>query len=172
MNPSWVVRTGRLIMRPVGWHDLADLQRLKADPEVFAIMLGGVRSPAQVAEELAEDIAFWGAYGVGMWAVRERNGERFAAYVGLHERPDGRGIALRFALVAALQGRGYASEAAAAALRFGHERAGLTRIVAIARESNFASRMVLGNIGMVECDAYERDGYRVLVYESERRPDY
>jgi len=74
--------------------------------------------------------------------------------------------------VAALQGRGYASEAAAAALRFGHERAGLTRIVAIARESNFASRMVLGNIGMVECDAYERDGYSVLVYESERRPDY
>jgi RimJ/RimL family protein N-acetyltransferase len=132
-------------------------------------MLGGVRTHAQVAEELADDVAFWGAHGVGMWAVREIGTEAFIGYVGLHARPDGRGMALRFALVPAAQGRGYASEAAAAALRFAHERAGLPRVVAIARESNFASRMVLGGIGMVECDAYMRDGYRVLVYESVRQ---
>ncbi len=166
MNPSWVVRTGRLIMRPVSWLDLEDLRALKSDPEVFAIMLGGVRTPAQVGDELAEDIAFWGAHGAGMWAVREIGSETFIGYVGLHERPDGRGAALRFALVPAAQGRGYASEAAAAALRFAHEHAGLRRVVAVARESNFGSRMVLGNIGMVECDAYDRDGYRVIVYES------
>jgi hypothetical protein len=41
-------------------------------------------------------------------------------------------------------------------------------VVAVARESNVASRMVLGGIGMVECDAYLRDGYRVVVYESVR----
>jgi RimJ/RimL family protein N-acetyltransferase len=169
MNPSWVVRTGRLMMRPVAWEDLPDLRALKSDPEVFAVMLGGVRTAAQVAEDLAEDVAFWGAHGVGMWAVREAGSEAFLGYVGLHERPDGRGIALRFALVTASQGRGYASEAAAAALRFAHERAGLQRIIAVARENNFASRMVLGSIGMVECDAYLRDGDRVIVYQSVRR---
>lgn len=169
MNPSWVVRTGRLIMRPVSWDDLDDLRALKSDPEVFAVMLGGARTPALVAEELAEDIAFWGALGAGMWSVREVGTELFVGYVGLHDRPDGRGIALRFALAPALQGRGYASEAAAAALRFGHERAGLTRIVALAREANFASRMVLGNIGMVECGSIMREGYRVIVYESTLR---
>jgi len=149
--------------------DLSDLRALKSDPEVFAIMLGGVRTVAQVTEELAEDVAFWGAHGVGMWAVRELGCEAFLGYVGLHERPDGRGMALRFALVASSQGRGYASEAAGAALRFAHERAGLMRVIAVARESNVASRMVLGGIGMVECDAYLRDGYRVIVYESVRR---
>ena len=169
MNPTWNVRTGRLIMRPVTWTDLPDLRALKSDPSIFAVMLGGVRTHAQVADELAEDIMFWGAHGVGMWAVREAGTEAFIGYVGLHERPDGRGFALRFALVAAAQGRGYASEAAAAALRFAHERAGLRRVIAVARESNFASRMVLGSIGMAECDAYERDGYRVIVYESVRR---
>jgi len=169
MNPSWVVRTGRLLMRPVSWEDLDDLRTLKSDPEVFAVMLGGVRTHAQVADELAEDVAFWGAHGVGMWAVRAIGSEVFLGYVGLHARPDGRGFALRFALTAASQGRGYASEAAAAALRFAHERAGLDRVVAVARASNFASRQVLGGIGMVECDAYMRDGYRVIVYESVRR---
>ncbi|MCW3477599.1 GNAT family N-acetyltransferase [Limobrevibacterium gyesilva] len=168
MNPTWIVRTGRLVMRPVGGGDLADLVALKADPQVFAVMLGGVRTPERAAEELAEDIMFWGAHGVGMWAVRDAVTEAFRGYVGMHQRPDGRGIALRFAFVAAAQGRGYGSEAAGAALRFGHERAGLARIIAVARESNIASRQVLGGIGMVECDAYLRDGYRVLVYESTR----
>jgi RimJ/RimL family protein N-acetyltransferase len=79
-------------------------------------------------------------------------------------------VALRFALMPAAQGNGYASEAAAAALRFGHERAGLARIIGVARETNVVSRMVLGAIGMVECDSYEREGYRVLVYESVRTP--
>jgi RimJ/RimL family protein N-acetyltransferase len=170
MNASWVVRTGRLILRPVSYADLADLTRLKTDPRVFAVMLGGVRSPAVVADELAEDITFWGRHGMGMWAVRDAAAERFLGVTGLHLRPDGRGVALRFAMMPAAQGNGYASEAAAAALRFGHERAGLMRIVGVARETNVVSRIVLGAIGMVECDSYEREGYRVLVYESVRTP--
>jgi RimJ/RimL family protein N-acetyltransferase len=132
-------------------------------------MLGGIRSPVQCAEDLAEDIAFWGAHGVGMWAVRDAASEAFLGYVGLHGRPDGRGIALRFAFVMNAHGRGYASEAAGAALRFAHERAGVVRVLGVARETNIASRQVLGSIGMILAESYERDGYRVLVYESVRR---
>ncbi len=169
MNQAWIVRTGRLIMRPVGFADLPDLVALKSDPMVFAVMLGGVRTAQRTAEELAEDVMFWGANGVGMWAVRDAASEVFLGYVGLHGRPDGRGIALRFAFVMTAQGRGYASEAAGAALRFAHERAGVGRVIAVARETNIGSRQVLGGIGMTECESYERDGYRVLVYESVRR---
>ena len=168
MNHFWVQRTGRLTMRPVAYADLPDLIALTGDPRVYAVMLGGVRSPVECAEDLAEDIGFWGRHGVGMWAVRDAGSEAFLGYVGLHGRPDGRGLALRFAFVMAAQGRGYASEAAGAALRFAHEHAGLSRVVAVARETNIASRQVLGGIGMVLHEIYERDGYRVLVYESIR----
>lgn len=166
MNVSWVMRTGRLVMRPVAYGDLPDLVALKADPTVYALMLGGVRTPAQTADDLAEDIIFWGAHGVGLWAVRDAMTEAFLGVTGLHLRGDGRGMALRMAFAAAAHGRGYASEAAGAALRFGHERAGLRRIIGVARETNIGSRMVLGAIGMVQCEVYERDGYRVIVYES------
>jgi RimJ/RimL family protein N-acetyltransferase len=166
MNPYRDLRTGRLVLTPVAWADLADLRALKGDPRVHAIMLGGVRSGPQVAEDLAEDIMFWGRHGVGMWAMRLAGSGDFVGTVGLHERPDGRGIALRFVVTAAAQGRGYASEAAGAALRFAHERAGLEVVIAVVRESNIASRQVLGAIGMRECDAFLRDGGRVLVYES------
>ena len=63
MNPHWILRTGRLTMTPVGGADLPELRTLKADPRVFAIMLGGVRSAEETAEELARDVQAWGANG-------------------------------------------------------------------------------------------------------------
>jgi RimJ/RimL family protein N-acetyltransferase len=164
MNPTWILRTARLVLTPAGGADLADLYAIQADPRVFAIMLGGVRSPPQTAEELAENVRSWGANGFGMWSVREQT--TFIGTTGLQARPDGRGVALRFALRPEVQGRGLAREAAGAALRFGHGRAGLARIVAVARENNFASRTVLGGIGMIECASFVQQGSRMVVYES------
>jgi RimJ/RimL family protein N-acetyltransferase len=166
MNPAWIVRTGRLLMTPVQWSDLPDLQAIKADPMVFAIMLGGVRTPHRAQEELAAEIRLWGARGYGIWAVRPLPGGPFLGLAGFMERPDGRGIALRFGFWPDQQGRGVAREAAGAALNFGHDRARIERVVAVARETNFASRMVLGSVGMRERGVFQRDGYRMIEYES------
>jgi hypothetical protein len=38
--------------------------------------------------------------------------------------------------------------------------------VAVARESNFGSRMVLGGIGMREAGGFEQRGYAMVLYES------
>ena len=168
MSPSWTIRTARLVLTPVAWTDLPDLQALKSDPRVFAVMLGGVRSPVRAAEELAEDIAFWAANGCGMWAVRDGGTGAFQGITGFMQRPDGRGIALRFAFWPHARGRGLAREAASAAVLFGHERAGLGRIVAVARDSNIASRTVLGGIGMTECETFLQDGNQMVLYESTR----
>ena len=116
--------------------------------------------------ETEQDEVDGSANGYGVWMVREVEGGRFAGLTGLEDRPDGRGVALRFALWPEAQGRGFAREAAGAALRFGHERAGLRRIIAVARESNFASRTVLGGIGMHPCDCFDQHGHRMVVYES------
>ena len=166
MNPFWIVQTPRLVLTPVGGADLPDLRAIKADPRVFAIMLGGVRDNVQVAEELAHDVLAWSRNGYGLWVVRERHSKRFAGIVGLEDRPDGRGVALRFAMWPEAQGHGFAREAAGAALRYGHDQARLLRIVAVARESNFASRTVLGGIGMWACEEFEQNGHRMVLFES------
>ncbi len=44
------------------------------------------------------------------------------------------------------------------------------RIVAVARENNFASRMVLGGIGMTECDGFVQQGHQMVMYQSVRQP--
>jgi RimJ/RimL family protein N-acetyltransferase len=172
MSPFWTVRTARLVLTPVGGGDLPDLIRLKSDPRVFAVMLGGVRSAARTVEELAEEVACWGAHGWGIWTVRARDNSAFVGLTGFMRRPDGRGVALRFALWPEVQGQGLAREAAGAALRYGHDQAGLSRIVAVARASNFASRMVLGGIGMTEAEQFEQSGHQMVLYESRREEDW
>lgn len=156
-------------MTPVAGHDLPELRALKANPAIFAVMLGGVRDKAQTSDDLARDVRSWGQYGFGVWAVREAG--RMVGIAGLDNRPDGRGIALRFAMLPDAQGRGLAREAASAALRFGHDRVFLPRIVAAARETNFGSRIILGAIGMHVAETFEQHGTRMLLYESLSLPD-
>ncbi len=169
MNPVWHIRTGRLLLSPVGWQDLPDLRALKADPATYGRMLGGLCGPAQVADELAADASYWASHGVGMWMVRPLGDGPALGITGIHDRPDGRSPALRFAFTPASRGHGLGREAAGAALRFAHNT-GLARILAVARDDNLASRTVLGAIGMRPCEAFLRDGAPVTVYESVIKP--
>ncbi len=170
---SRILRTARLVLRPVNWPDLADVARLKTDPTCFALMLGGVRSPLQAAGEMADDIAFWSEAGVGIFTMRATGDANpttnFRGIAGVHRRPDGRGIGLRFALAPSARGQGLAREGAGRALRFTHDE-GIPRVIAVCREDNRASRLVLGGIGMRAADTFERDGHPMLVWESVRPP--
>ena len=163
------LRTGRLVLRPYTAADLADLQRFKADPRIWATMLGGVRDPAQTTDDLAWELAFWASHDVGMWTARDPASGALIGVTGLHARPDARGIALRFAFDPAMRGHGLAREAAGAVLQDAHSRAGLTRVVAVTRESNIGSRIVLGAIGMRHMDEFVQDGHAMLLYESVRQ---
>ncbi|MBP0445551.1 GNAT family N-acetyltransferase [Roseomonas sp. SSH11] len=164
---SRVVRTARLTLLPVGKENLPDLIRLKGDPEAFGLMLHGVRTPERTQEELEDDIDFWEVRGYGTWAVHRTEDGEFLGITGLMERPDGRGVALRYALWPHCRGQGFAREAAKAALDFGHA-AGLRRIIAVARATNTSSRAVMEDIGMEPAGEFTNAGHRMLVFESRR----
>ena len=159
------IRTERLSLLPPGSEHLPDLIRLKGDEAVFGYMLHGTRAPERTREELEDDIDFWQARGYGTWSVFLRETGEFLGIAGLMERPDGRGVAVRFALWPECRGKGYAREAARAALDFGHA-AGLPRIIGVARETNHASRAVLADCGMHEAGEFQHRGHRMLVFES------
>jgi RimJ/RimL family protein N-acetyltransferase len=165
VSPGFGITTARLSLRPVAPEHLPDLIRLKADPRVFSFMLHGVRSPERTREELEDEMEFWRVRGYGIWSVFERDSGAFLGICGFMERPDGRGVALRFALWPECRGKGYAREAAAAALAFGR-RAGIPRIIAVARETNAPSRAVLRDIGMREVGEFFHQGHRMILYEA------
>jgi [ribosomal protein S5]-alanine N-acetyltransferase len=86
--------------------------------------------------------------GYGMFTLTDRHGGAVLGFCGL-VHPGGQLQAeLKYALVRAAWGQGLATEAAAAMLRAGHRRFGLTHIIATVAPAHVASQRVLLKAGM------------------------
>jgi RimJ/RimL family protein N-acetyltransferase len=125
---------------------------LNTHPEVVA-SLGSAPTRAEsdaivdhIEQEMARD-------GWGLWAVELADGAPFVGMVGLHrvraELPCAPAVEVEWRLHPDAWGHGYATEAAAAALRFGFDEAGLDEIVAFTTTLNTRSQAVMERIGMV-----------------------
>jgi RimJ/RimL family protein N-acetyltransferase len=140
-----VLTTGRLVLRPLSWDDLPELEALDADPEVMRF-LDRPRTPAEVRERMLSRLdPTADAMGLGYWAGLERG--RFVGWWLLS--PQGPGLAeIGWRLHPRAWGRGLASEGAAALLEHGFTAVGLDRVVAETMVVNQASRGVMRRIGM------------------------
>jgi RimJ/RimL family protein N-acetyltransferase len=99
--------------------------------------------------------------GFGLWAIEIPAVTSFAGFVGLsvprfeaHFTPC---VEIGWRLDQSYWGRGYASEGARAALRFGFEHAQLEQIVAFTVPANLPSRRVMDKIGMTHNPADDFD---------------
>jgi RimJ/RimL family protein N-acetyltransferase len=134
--------------------DLDDLAALLGDPRVGAT-LAGARTREQAAAILARFEAHWDARGFGPWLFRARDSDEFAGYCGLLDTQVGGAptVELLYALRPELQGKGLASELAAAVVRCAEGELGLPELVGYTLPTNAASRRVLEKAGF----RHERD---------------
>jgi ribosomal-protein-alanine N-acetyltransferase len=165
--------TARLRLRPFVPGDFEELFRLYSDPEVMRYIGQGVRTPEETEQGLNRGLGHWRDRGFGMWAAYDKASGKFVGRCGIQPLHDTGQVELGYALHQEFWGRGLATEASLAALRFGFHTIGLERIVAIARPENMASRHVMEKVGMT----YERTGpspygLHDVVWYGLSRPDY
>ena len=156
MTAPVILDTPRLRLRQWRDGDLAPFARMNADPRVmehFPAPLERAVSDA-VATRLRDEIA---ERGWGFWAVeaKDQAGEgkgRFIGFTGLRipavPLPIGPCVEIGWRLAHEHWGRGYASEAARAALDYGFEVLGLAEIVSFTALRNVRSQAVMQRIGM------------------------
>lgn len=145
------LRTRRLSIRPLTSADGADVYAVFAAPEVMRFWNS---APPRDLAEAGE----WAVYladmhrrlGYAQWRVSERRTDRLVGIAGLQPLDGGPEVELTYALVPSAWGRGFATEASAAALQFGFREAGLERVVAIAKRENGASLTILRKLGLRE----------------------
>ena len=145
------IETERLILRPWRDADAAPFASLNADPEVmrhFPKRLTRAESDA-LAERIRTRMA---ERGWGSFAVEVKGGEPFIGFVGPnvppYAIPCGPCVEIGWRLARSAWGRGYATEAARAALAFGFDTLGLSEIVAFTVVANTRSRAVMQRLGM------------------------
>src|SRR6185436_8426043 len=141
------IDTDRLLLRMIRLDDLDHLAELLSDPNVMKYVGNGQPSDRAEAERaLHSIIKHWEVHGFGRWAIVEKRTGEFIGFGGLRSlfgTPE-----IVYHLATAKWGRGFASEAARAILRFGFEQRAFDRIVAIAKPQNTASIHVLEKLGM------------------------
>ena len=167
-----VVTTARLVLRPFTDVDREPFFALSTHPDVVA-SLGTSPSRAESDAMVERYTAELEREGWGFWAVEVSGGAPFVGMVGLHRLP--RWIPAAPAVEAGWRlhpdhwGHGYATEAAAASLRYGFGEAGLDEIVAYTTTVNTRSQAVMERLGMVRDVDADFDHPQVAVGHPLRR---
>lgn len=146
--------TDRLQLRPIGLEDAPAFYALNSDPEVYRYT--GEPPPSSLAEVEARIANYpdYADYGFGRLACVLRETSEMIGFCGLKKLPELDGeVDLGYRLARAHWGRGLATEAGYAVLRFGFEALRLTRVIALVEPANLGSVRVLDKLGMT----YERE---------------
>ena len=146
---TFIIETERLVLRVWTAEDASALYTLASDPEVMRYVDDGKpwTDPARAREFVGRIAECWRVNGYGRWAVVERDGGRVVGSCGFGPLAETGEIDFGYIFARDCWGRGYATEAARAALREGFERLGLKEVVANTVPENTASRRVLEKLG-------------------------
>jgi ribosomal-protein-alanine N-acetyltransferase len=90
----------------------------------------------------------WGKHGFGIWGIVDKANGALIGRCGLNKIDETSEVEVDFVLTPNSWGKGYATEAAKAALEYGFQRLKLQNIIALAKPDNTASRRVIEKIGM------------------------
>jgi RimJ/RimL family protein N-acetyltransferase len=144
-----VLTTARLRLRPWRDDDLAAFAALNADPEVME-HLPGVLTREESDAMVGRLRAHFDAHGFGLWAVDA--GDGVVGFAGLSvprfDAPFMPAVEVGWRFARAAWGKGYATEAARAAMADGFGRLGLREIVSFTVPANGRSRRVMERLGM------------------------
>ena len=145
-----VLETPRLRMTPLCADDAAFMLAVLNAPG-FLENIGdrGVRTAAAARAYLeAGPVACWAEHGYGMMRVSLRETGEGVGVCGLVRREGLEDPDIGYAFLEPYWGRGYAYEAAEAAIRDARERLGTPRIVAITKPVNPGAIRVLEKLGL------------------------
>jgi RimJ/RimL family protein N-acetyltransferase len=142
------LETDRLILRPFAESDFDPYAAIVSDPEVTRYMNGPPLPRWEAWRSFAMFIGHWQLRGYGVWGLEEKATGRFLGRAGLHN-PDGwPGIEVGWMLDRAVWGKGFATEAARAAMRWAVKELRLRHIISVIHPENVRSIGVAERLGM------------------------
>lgn len=154
------LETARLVLRPFRLGDEADLARIHGD-DVVVRFIGGTPDATLTGavDKILAYLGHWAARGCGKWAVTLKGEDRVIGRTGYgdfpHEWP---GLELGWTFGREAWGKGYATEAARAAMRWGFETLRPERIMSMIHPENIASQAVAGRLGEAPWKAHDHEG--------------
>ncbi|MFI9558347.1 GNAT family N-acetyltransferase [Nonomuraea endophytica] len=165
------METERLIMRPLTGSDFDAYAAMLADPDVAGGLAESVgTSPADAWRSLATFIGHREIRGYSHWALVEKSSGSFVGRAGPWQPHGFPGLGVGWCLAREHWGKGYATEAAGAALNYCFTELGAEQVISVILPGNTRSISVAERIGHRHLRDLDYRGQRVHLYGSDRRP--
>ena len=160
-----VIQTERLRLCALDNRHFEAYAEMLADPGTTRFVGDGQPLDRMNAwRSMAMLLGHWALRGYGMWAVELADSGDFIGRVGLHNPEGWPDIELGWMLVPGERHKGYATEAARAALDFAFTRLRVPRAISLIRADNSASERVARRIGGRQGTTIDFLGAATLVY--------
>jgi ribosomal-protein-alanine N-acetyltransferase len=170
------IETARLTLRQFTLADVDDYYRqIWSQPDVTRYLPGGQPRPkGRTVVIINSFLDHWQRHGFGLWAAIYRDAAELIGHCGLQIVQETGEVEVAYAFGKDYWGRGIASEAAGASLRFGFEELELGHVIALAVPENIGSRRVMEKNGMhyekivhlfgadLACYVISREGFHPL----------
>lgn len=152
------IPTDRLLMRRWLESDREPFAALNGDPETMRYLPGTLDRAA--SDALVDRIeSRFEKYGYGLWALEVSESGEFIGFTGLSPMPDDvpgeGGIEVGWRLAKRAWHRGYATEAARAAVGVAFGELGLDEVWSMTAVLNEPSMAVMRRLGMTEVDRFD-----------------
>lgn len=146
-----MLQTDRLVLRPYFDSDAEHFAAVNGDPRVGAWVGTLDRTASDALLKRLNDYIH--REGFGLWALERKQDNQLIGFCGLQRvkagaLPIGPAIEVGWRLISNAWGRGFATEAASAALAWGFLNLGVAEILAFTSETNAASQAVMRRVGM------------------------
>ena len=170
-NPT--LTTDRLILRAHRLEDFSTYAAMRADPMVMTFMgKGDLLSEEESWAKFQAMPGHWSLMGYGYWAITDKASGAYLGNIGYSdkkrppEHPASGAPEMGWSLAAAAHGKGYATEAVAAAIDWGRDFFGRgARVVCVISDDNIASIRVAEKNGFVQFATATRYGLGRKVFQ-------
>jgi len=144
--PGPTLETARLILRPTAEEDLDGWADMMADEEA-ARFIGGQMGRAQSWRGLASMAGSWAIRGYAMFSLKEKPSGQWVGRIGPWQPEEWPGTEVGWGLHPRAWGKGYAIEAASAAIDWAFANLGWTEVIHCIDPGNVNSQKVALKLG-------------------------
>ncbi len=145
MKSAPTLETERLILRANRQEDFEALAKVLGSDH--AKFMGGPMTRKDAWQSFCCDIAQWPLLGHGAWAVDRRDTGKFVGQISIIKPPHFPEVEIGWVFFPQAEGRGYAYEAARAALKFAFNSLGLQTLVSYIDTRNTRSIALAERLG-------------------------
>jgi ribosomal-protein-alanine N-acetyltransferase len=160
----------RLCLRPFSPADVPALYAILNEPGILEYYPPTTTpmDEERVGRIIQKQIIHWQTYGYGWWAVTAAEGGVLLGWCGLQFLPETAETEVGYLLTHSAWGKGYGSEAAAAAVEAGLGGLPVPEIIGLTHPQNIASQRVLQKAGLVYVGEFEYFGMYCKKYARRR----